>query len=117
MKQVITYTLLFTLIIQFFWGSGLLMDYYVNSEIYKENCENKNRPELNCDGKCILAQKILNSQKEEEGDAFWSPISFEYISSFEHTELSNTYYIHDHLFGWSSTYRIILDADIFKPPV
>lgn len=117
MKQVITYTLIFALTIQFFWGSGLLVDYYVNSEVYKENCQNKNRPELNCDGKCILAQKLLNSQKDEGEDTFWSPVSFEYLVAFSQIDLNNTFYTYDHQFNWSSTYRTAFDRDIFKPPV
>lgn len=29
-------------------------------------CENKERPELNCDGKCALAKMLLQESKEQE---------------------------------------------------
>lgn len=117
MKQIITYILIFALTIQFFWGSGLLVDYYVNSDVYKENCQNKDRPELKCNGKCILAQKLLQSSKEDEAASFWSPISFEYLVAIFVIESKIDFYTYDHQFRWSNLYQDLLDKDIFKPPV
>lgn len=38
---------------------SLVTDYIVRWDYYaKVLCENKDRPELHCDGKCILAQKM-----------------------------------------------------------
>lgn len=33
-----------------------------------KRCENKNRPQLHCDGKCLLMKKISEQQKSEQGN-------------------------------------------------
>ena len=35
-----------------------LIEYYSKMEIYLANCTNKKRPELHCNGQCILMQKL-----------------------------------------------------------
>lgn len=35
-----------------------LVDYYLVMEVYLEQCINKHRPELHCNGQCILMQKL-----------------------------------------------------------
>ena len=49
------------------------VNFYLNQkEITKKECENKNRPEMRCNGKCYLAKQLkkveaeLNSQKEKQ---------------------------------------------------
>lgn len=117
MRQSISYFLIFSLVIQLFWGSGYLIDYYVNSDIYKENCQNKDKLELKCDGKCILAQKLMASQSEEEEEAFWSPISFEYLWSANKVALSITFYLRSHKTHFFDSFIPSFSKDIFKPPI
>ena len=45
---------------------GIVVDYYLNTSAYSKNCENKAKPILKCNGKCQLAKKILEKQKQEE---------------------------------------------------
>src|SRR5689334_20073014 len=42
-----------------------LLEYVVRMEEYKQRCINKARPELHCQGKCILMQKLRILQQEE----------------------------------------------------
>ena len=49
------------------------VNFYVNQkEIAEKECENKNRPEMHCNGKCFLAKQLkkveaeLESQKEKQ---------------------------------------------------
>lgn len=35
-----------------------LFEYYVKMDVYLEQCINKDRPELHCNGQCILMQKL-----------------------------------------------------------
>ncbi len=37
--------------------------------IVKNFCINKNRPQLNCDGKCYLAKRIAAAQEKEQQEA------------------------------------------------
>jgi hypothetical protein len=45
---------------------GIVVDYYLNTSAYSKNCENKAKPILKCNGKCQLAKKILQKQKQDE---------------------------------------------------
>lgn len=40
-----------------FQGTLFLLDYHLNQEKYEALCENKNRPELECHGKCSLKKE------------------------------------------------------------
>ncbi len=105
--------------VQLMWGSGYLVDYYVNTDYYKSLCVNKEMPELNCDGKCILAQKIkTQSDKKTENPETILPISSEYLwnvqaiafkkqTGIEEPQETRYHNHYVHLFLW----------DIFKPPV
>jgi hypothetical protein len=75
------------LIFSFYWQ----INFYINQrEITRLECENKNRPEMKCNGKCYLAKQLkkadeqLNSKKSKsehsaalmkslEGSTFLSP--------------------------------------------
>jgi hypothetical protein len=53
------------------------VNFYLNQkEIAEKECENKNRPEMHCNGKCYLAKKLnkadaeLESQKEKQEGSF-----------------------------------------------
>ena len=44
-----------------FW----LIQFHLNQkEIIKSECENRNRPELKCNGKCFLAKKLRKAESE-----------------------------------------------------
>ena len=48
----------------------LIFDYELRKEyIIQVYCVNKNRPELNCDGKCYLAEKIAEAREQDEKQA------------------------------------------------
>jgi hypothetical protein len=65
-RHLVAWVMLFAMGIQLFWGSGFLLDYYTNTEAYKELCINKDKPALNCDGKCVLAEKIMASESKNK---------------------------------------------------
>lgn len=46
-----------------------LLDYYLKMETYLEQCTNKDRPELHCNGQCILMQKIKAFEGETDTPA------------------------------------------------
>ena len=54
----------------------LVLDFELRKEyIIKVYCVNKNRPELHCDGKCYLAEKIAQSKERDEKQAMNSFLS------------------------------------------
>jgi hypothetical protein len=104
------------------------MNFYLNQkEIAAIECENKDRPEMNCNGKCYLAKQLekadneLAAKKEKqelsisilkqvETSVFvenWK-LKFEVPAFNTEKELSSFYY--------SSSYYLLLKSDIFHPP-
>lgn len=48
----------------------LYLDFEIRRDYIVANlCENRNRPMLNCNGKCYLAKKIAEAKKQEEKQA------------------------------------------------
>jgi hypothetical protein len=56
-----------------------LVEYYIKMEVYIEQCTNKKRPELHCNGQCILMQKIkaMNIETQEPTAPAPAKINFE----------------------------------------
>lgn len=52
--------------IQTFHKGGIVVSYYLNSDAYAKNCVNKAKPVLKCNGKCQMANKILEQQQKDE---------------------------------------------------
>jgi hypothetical protein len=44
----------------------MVVNYYTNKQEFLANCENKSRPELACEGKCILMKKLKAAEQKEE---------------------------------------------------
>ncbi len=69
-KQITT-----LLIVCLFWVKTmiipiLIFDYELRKDyIIQVYCKNKNRPEMQCDGKCYLAEKIAEAKEKEEKQA------------------------------------------------
>ena len=45
------------------------LDYLVNKAAYVQKCVNKSRPQLHCNGHCLLMKKIREKEQREERDA------------------------------------------------
>ncbi len=49
---------------------AIFLDYQLRKDFIVRNyCINKNRPEMNCDGKCYLAKQIKKAQENDEKQA------------------------------------------------
>ncbi len=66
-RQLLTYTLIASLLLQLFSREVIVMSFELNRDfIAKTLCENRNRPQLNCDGKCYLAKKLKAQHDRED---------------------------------------------------
>jgi hypothetical protein len=76
MKTAIIYFLLSLLLLQNSGRIAVMVWFEVNQpEIARTLCENRNRPELHCDGQCILAQKLKAvEQREKQQAAMVAPL-------------------------------------------
>lgn len=84
----------------------IFLDYELHKEYIIDNfCVNKNKPEMNCDGKCYLAKKLNEAREKEAKSAFssylftmechFSPyeISLKYIPLYFYSKTSPSYFI------------------------
>ncbi len=51
-----------------------LIDYYVQLEAYKAKCINKARPEMKCNGQCILMQRLKAMHASQPEPAAPAPV-------------------------------------------
>lgn len=66
LRYISSIILLIAFAIQSFQMGGIVVGYYLNTDVYAKKCENKAKPILNCNGKCQMAKKILEEQKKDE---------------------------------------------------
>ncbi|MBO9633375.1 MAG: hypothetical protein J7578_09670 [Chitinophagaceae bacterium] len=66
-KQFTAILLLFAITVQTFHKAIIVIDFYRNQEYIARNlCENRFRPQLHCDGHCLLAKKLQAAEKKEQ---------------------------------------------------
>lgn len=68
MKQLIVLTVAFVMLVKPLWP---VAEYVMNYDYIKNVlCENKDRPQLNCDGKCYLAKQLAAATEQNEENPF-----------------------------------------------
>lgn len=65
LKRFFTYILLVTLTLQSFYRSIMTVEYQLHLPDYLAKCINKDRPQLHCNGQCVLMKKIKEKEKKE----------------------------------------------------
>lgn len=65
-KQWISGLLLLAMAVGALSGNRCLFDYYTNQAAYLRKCENKNRPQLHCNGRCQLMKKMQQKEKQQQ---------------------------------------------------
>ncbi|MFN8288806.1 MAG: hypothetical protein U0U70_00990 [Chitinophagaceae bacterium] len=67
MKKAFAFILLLCITAQTFSQVLIRVDFYLNRRYIARNlCENRYRPMLHCNGKCVLAKKWKQEQKKDE---------------------------------------------------
>jgi hypothetical protein len=70
MFRKITATLLMLAFVsQTFARPFIMLDYFMNTAAYAENCVNKAMPKMHCNGKCQAMKKIQEEEKKEQQNA------------------------------------------------
>jgi len=62
MKQILSLLLLCGILGQAFVRTAWTLHYQWNRTVYLKNCENRDKADLHCDGKCYLKKKIAASE-------------------------------------------------------
>lgn len=95
-----------------------VFNYVINTDIYVALCINKDKPQLECNGKCHLNEELSESQNNEQDKPLLEinmrdfPIGFVNFFELEDIffELSSSEIIP------SNFYHFTLEYDIFNPP-
>ena len=120
LSRFISFTLILALSFKCQVKLGLLTYYSVNIEyIIKELCENKDKPELNCKGKCFLKKKMAQAdESEKKTNEIFKQIEFPAFIpnstltlSLKSIELENRYALVNNLYNYQNYIRI------FHPPL
>lgn len=69
MHRLATIILFISFIGQTFNQGFYYISYLVDQADYISKCENKARPEMKCNGKCLLMKKIIELEKKNQGPA------------------------------------------------
>lgn len=116
MKRVVSYILILSLAAHSLLTSGYIVDYYLNMESYKARCINKDKPELNCDGKCLLAEMIAARHAENQDYEIAFSLSFEYTAPEFHPEWLRFFPTREYVPFSSQKYVYRPVPDLLKPP-
>lgn len=119
MSRAISLFLIFTLGFQCLSKLSLIAYYNINIEyIIQELCENKDKPQLNCNGKCYLKKKLNEANKNEEQAAgslkrLELPVFICNSSYFKIIQYSDITILPNYL---KDLYSLSLGELIFHPP-
>ena len=129
MKQLFTYILIFALAVRPLYIAGHIAYYELNIEYITEKfCENKDKPQLQCNGKCHLA-KELNvvsanlSDTEEKGVKMvtayksFTPLFYQKMKPSKLKSLAGIELSSKHLFFYKNNYTSIDKLALLKPPI
>ena len=118
MKPFIFILVLFIL----FKPAWLLVEYIANYEyIVEELCENRDKPALQCNGKCYLAKRISGTSENDEKSTPWNELSkFEIqMIAFEATHTFPKRYVESTKKNYKRHHPCIgrlFTLDILQPP-
>jgi hypothetical protein len=67
MRSLLTYILLIAVLLPSISPWGTIAYYHLNKDyIARVLCENRNKPQLHCDGKCYLAKRLKAQQDKQD---------------------------------------------------
>lgn len=119
MKQVVSIMLILLLGAQCLIQLGLVASYQLHKEyIVKSLCNNRNRPEMHCEGKCFLKKKLAEAEKNERqasGIEKQLEIPLFLIAVDELTSVVSFVMAESNI-SLIANYKHIIYANIFHPP-
>lgn len=120
MKLFCTYILLIALTLQSFNRSIMFMEYQIHLPNYLSQCINKDKPQLQCNGKCVLMQKIKEKEQKETKKNL---VAYEYSPLYLHNEYivftmdkPNEVIQEEHFLHYLINYTFKYNNSIFRPP-
>lgn len=67
MKRILTGILLIMMVLQVFYQFTIMGSFYANQAVIAATlCENTDKPQLKCEGKCFLKKQLKKADKQEK---------------------------------------------------
>jgi hypothetical protein len=123
MRSFIAYLLLFAIMLPTLSPWGTVAYFNINRNyIAKVLCENRDRPQLNCNGKCYLAKKLKQQQDKKDKETTErvsnSPVAHLFCLSLSHFLFTPDCFIQTikPAFGYLVRIYSSLISGILRPP-
>ena len=119
MNKILASILFIAFIVQAFQRNLLILDYYTDTKSFSQFCENKFRPQLHCNGKCILMKKLSEKNKEEQQNTEQKKNQSEVLFSesyFSQLLYSQTFSIYK-FYNRDENIRNYYQGNVFRPPI
>ena len=118
MKNFFTYLLLFLFSIQSFETAIISLNFNLNQEFFASICDNKDKPEMNCNGKCHLKKQIKKHEKEKSDQKNLTQKEFElFIQCLDILKEKQVISNQKHLISYTESLHISqYFFDVFHPP-
>jgi hypothetical protein len=123
MRSFISILLVTTLSFGFILKSLIIVSFQINkTNIVAEFCVNKDKPEMECDGKCYLSKQLSQTESSNESSRLPESIVQYEISTFlvpANFENTKFFFVHSKI-GTQEQYKDLLNgflSSVFKPPI
>jgi len=119
LKRTIAFLIILSLISAHFSKLYVFAGFELNrSYIAEKLCINKNKPELNCHGKCFLMKKLAETEKKQESERTAQQKNlFQEIATLANSRFKfNTQLLAEINTPFISNYQLIREFPIFHPP-
>src|SRR5690554_601133 len=74
MKRIISISLLSLMLSYSFNQLGIFVEYITDIEAFTElYCENKDKPDMNCNGKCHLTEQLAENEEQKQNKELQAP--------------------------------------------
>lgn len=118
MKKLVAYILMLCLMNQMFLAAGYMIDYYADIESYVAQCINKDKPTLQCDGQCLLAEKIAAAQQTNHTDQSINiNFNIEYLAGAFQMQYADFPVYAVHVDRRNILYISLTTTSLYKPPI
>jgi hypothetical protein len=121
MNKIASIVFVVAIALPLLWKTGVVLDYLADYANYLEQCENKNQPELQCNGKCQLTKELnridrINPEQPElpsavthdEGPLFFFPSPLAISASNEVSKSD--------VFVYVQNYNHLIVHELLEPP-
>lgn len=126
MKKLFLYILLVAFAFRPIYFVGQVLYYQLNIDyIIDTYCINKEKPELQCNGKCHLAKQlqVVSTSTNDDESSMLHVVSESFFPVFFHTEPNlEKHIIHIHVlkvnnFNYNNCYSFDSEYQLYKPPI